>query len=432
MKTQQTKTKEIKIDITDLAFGGRGFGRNDHGKAVMVQGALKGETVLAGITREHKDYDQAEVVQILKPSPDRVEPLCPYYANCGGCNLMHLAYPAQVKAKAAWVERALHRVSGIKPHEVISSPASEGCRNRVRVQVKHKKIGFYARASNDLVEISNCLVAKDAINRILPELAKYLEQWQGPDPKEIELLSGLEDTVFACVIFDRSQRVSKQKIQELRAGLLDTGLAGVRFSVAGRLERWEFSPENGANMYRSADLDLFAFPGFFSQVNFATNDILLEELTKEAGEGQGGEALDLYAGTGNFTLPLLRQNWLVTSVENAAGSLDAIVFGAEANGLKQGLAGFQGKVEKVLPVLWEEKAHFDLVVLDPPRSGAKGLMPGLARLDPTKIIYISCHPAALARDAKELIKLGYEPCSFMVFDHFPHTGHVEALLAFEK
>jgi 23S rRNA (uracil1939-C5)-methyltransferase len=213
---------------------------------------------------------------------------------------------------------------------------------------------------------------------------------------------------------------------------LDAGFSGIRFSVAGRLEHWEFAKENAVGMHNSENLDLLAFPGFFSQVNFATNELLLTELAKEAGEGNGREALDLYAGTGNFSLPLLSQGWLVTSVENAAGSLDAISFGAELNGLQKGLAGFQGRVEKVLPVLWEEKACFDLVVLDPPRAGAKGMMPGLARLDPSKIIYISCHPAALARDANELIKLGYQPGSLMVFDHFPHTGHVEALLGFEK
>jgi 23S rRNA (uracil1939-C5)-methyltransferase len=216
-----------------------------------------------------------------------------------------------------------------------------------------------------------------------------------------------------------------RRLEDMAAG---GGFAGLR----ARRGPWPFSPESGVTYFQEEDLNLIAFPGLFCQINFAVNRLLIRSVLAAAGPGQGRPALDLYAGSGNFSLPLAQAGWQVLALEGAAGSVQAGKYLAGLNRLSRALEFLHEDAGHALTRLAAQGLRFDLVMLDPPRAGAKGLMPALAALKPEEVIYVSCHPAALARDAAALGQAGYEPVSLEVFDMFPQTGQVEVMLILKK
>ncbi|MBI4798114.1 MAG: class I SAM-dependent RNA methyltransferase [Desulfarculus sp.] len=441
--------QDLELDILDLAAGGRGLGRAEDGRVVFVAGALTGERVTAHVTRVKRDYAEAQAVDILRASPQRVEPACPLYGRCGGCDLMHLDYPAQVEAKAAWVRRALWRLDLLPEARVLASPLAWGFRNRLRLQVQEGRVGFFARGGHQLVEVAACPVAAPAANALLPGLAAALgrPEWSG--------LAWVE------VLADESQAFLTLGWQgggdpPSLAGLAqEVGAQGARLCRGEELAGWPLGPEGGLVYHQEAGLTLRAYPGVFCQVNFAANRLLLDEVAAAAAELRaalappeeaapverealeaatapaGLEALDLYAGAGNLGLPLAAAGWRVLAVEGDQEACRAAVVQAHQAGLQERYMVQAAEVGQALAGLGRAGRGFDLVLLDPPRGGAKDLMPGLLELQPARVVYVSCHPAALARDAAMLVGAGYRPNGLTVLDFFPHTGHVEAVLVLD-
>ncbi len=423
MSAQETM---MELELTGLATGGRGLGRDASGRVVFVAGGLAGERVRARVERERPQYLEAVAEEIIQASSQRVQPRCPLYGRCGGCDLMHLEYAAQVEAKTAWVLSALRRLPGLPAPQVFPSPRPWGYRNRVRWQVEQGRLGFYAAASHELVETPACPVCDPALEALLPELARVLEQAACPDLEWLEGL-GADGRVFL------SLGLKTPAPEALLAALAALpGVAGVRPMLAGRPQPWPFKPENGLAYHQSPRLAMLVFPGLFSQVNLAANRLLTQAVVQAAGAGRGGSALDLFAGSGNFSLPLALEEWQTLAVEGDSSAAAACRAQAKAAGLENRLEAVAAPVQEALKELVKQKQSFGLVVLDPPRAGAKGLMPGILKLEPRRIIYVSCHPAALARDAQELARAGYAPRELAVVDMFPQTGHVEAMLVLDK
>jgi 23S rRNA (uracil1939-C5)-methyltransferase len=401
------------------------------GRVVLVEGSLAGEEVLAALMQVRKDYIAARTLKVINSSPLRTKPKCPLFGVCGGCDLMHLDYAAQVESKAAWVAESLRKLPGLPQVEALASPKQWHYRNRLRFQVRAEGVGFFAKSTRSLVPVESCPVADESLKRILPRLAPDLAAYGGPRPLWLEALAG-PGGVFFTAGFKPSAHLNRRHQRSLYLMLTRLGAAGVRFSLGKRLGAWLISQDNGLPCLELDDLTLWAFPGLFCQVNFAANRLLVQTVLDLAGPGQGGQALDLYCGSGNFSLPLAARGWQVLGVEGSASAKPVAQAQAQWNQL-DGQAGFMtAPVRSALAQLGREGRHFGLVVLDPPRAGAKGLMPQIARLKPLQIIYISCHPAALARDAMILHELGYAPEALYTVDLFPHTGHVEAVLAMRR
>lgn len=416
-----------RVELHDLAVGGSGLGRLADGRVVFVRGGLAGETVRARILRQRKDYAEAELLEVLTPSPRRVDPVCPVHGRCGGCDLMHLDYPAQVEAKAGWVVRALRRLEGLPQPLVLASPRQWGCRNRVRLQLRQGVPGLFARQSHQFVPVKSCPVAAAGINRLVPELSTALAEPPWNECRWVEVLAG--DQGPAMLTLDWPGQEPPEDLEALAAGL---GAAGIRLAGPEGLEPWPLRPETGLVCYDDPGLALRAFPGHFSQVNWAGNALLIQAVREAAAGLEPGAALDLYAGGGNFSLPLMSAGWRVTAVEGQEEAAQACFVQAGWAGLAERLQVRAQAADLALGQMTAAGQRFDLVVLDPPREGAKGLMSGLFALGPRRVAYVSCHPAALARDAQELAASGYRPSGLTVLDLFPHTGHVEAVLVLDR
>lgn len=421
----------LELDIADLAAGGRGLARGPQGRVIFVSGALPGERVRAEIIRERKDYAEARTLEVLAASDQRVTPPCPAYGRCGGCDLMHLDPEAQVKAKAAWVAAALSRLGPTPPTRVMPSPRPLAYRNRVRFQMADGRLGFFAAGSNDLVEIDRCPVAAPGVNRLLAGLRA------GPLPEGGEILSGVEvlagdeDLALAALHLPKDARPSRDLRAALTSWAEAAGAAGARLVIGGRPENWPLDPRHGL-VYYPVPPAMWAFPGVFCQVNFAANLLLVEAVREAVAGAPEGAVLDLYAGSGNFSLPLAAAGRVVCAVESSEAAVDAARFNRDTADLAEKVDLIRSDAAHAARLMAKEKWSFSVVVLDPPRAGAKPVMPPLAEIAPQRVVYVSCHPAALARDAAKLIPAGYRMTGLTVLDMFPHTGQVETVLVMDR
>ncbi len=395
----------MRLLITDLTSDGLGVGRAENGQVIMATNALPGESVRVEMGVRKKGYALAETVEVLTASPERVEPPCPYFGQCGGCQLQHLSYAGQVAAKLGWLKNQLRALNPLPAVKVETSPRQLAYRRRLRLHYGQAGGGFFARHSKELVPVDNCLLAAEAARA----------RWAGiaglklPGLEEAEVLAGQpEDKVYLYV----------------GAAMADQSLPGV--VMRGASDALEL--EHGLSYYQSAGLNLRCWPGLFSQVNWEVNQALIANLLALAEPYiNEGLVLDLFAGSGNLSLPLANSGARVWAVEGAFAAVKAGRFMAEEHKLAcrffhQPVAAFLREKSSLRP---------GLVVLDPPRAGVKGLVPHLLKLEPKALLYVSCHPAALARDALSLREQGFNLRALVLLDMFPQTGQMEcmALLA---
>lgn len=425
------KGQSLELEVSGLAAGGRGLARAPDGRAVFVAGGLAGERVRARLTRLKREYAEASAQEVLSASPQRVPPPCPLYGRCGGCSLQHLDYPAQVAAKAAWVQAALARLGPLPAVQQVASPSAWGYRQRVRLAASQNGLGFFAAGSKDVVPLGNCPVAAEGVNRLLPGLAEGLGQIDARHISWLEVLAG-QESAFVTLGLDPRRPLSNRWRAELRRLCRRAGAAATRLAWGRELEPWDYRRESGLVYYADQGLEMTAFPGLFVQANFAANQRLVELVLAAAQEAPPGPALDLYAGSGNFGLPLAQAGRPVLAVEASDEALEAAAWQAEQAGLAELMELRAGDATAAAAELAQEGRALALAVLDPPRAGAREVMEPLARLAPARIIYVSCHPAALARDAAVLLQAGYQAAQVWAVDMFPHAGHTEAMLVLDR
>jgi len=377
----------LKLRIEKLVAGGDGLAFHE-GKAVFVPLALPGELVLASISRERRDFLQAELLEVLEPSRYRVAPACPIYGECGGCNLQHLSYPRQVEEKAAIVSEALRRTGRIEREEIPAVPSLPfSYRNRMQLHLTGEgRLGFMRRSSSELVEAASCLVA-----------VKPIQAW-------MEARAG-----------------SSRAFDELKPYILGKD----RFLVFGYQDEVWIEGERGVVEAKVAGEPIrFHLKGFFQ-----SNLYLLEYFVPDALGGLSGEsAADLYCGVGLFGRFLAKSFSRVTCVEHNPFALDLA---------RQNLPGKGNDFHALTVEDWVRsegaKRRFDCVVVDPPRTGLSGpVREWLGRARPRMIVYLSCDPVTLARDAGELTRAGFALESIKAFDFYPQTGHVECHARFVR
>jgi 23S rRNA (uracil1939-C5)-methyltransferase len=436
----------IRLTIDKLGARGVGLARVG-GKVVMAPLTAPGDRAEVEIIRSHRYYDEARVLRILEPSLVRREPPCPCFGSCGGCQLQHLAISYQQKVKESlFREMLLHR--GLVPSEVIGpllSPPSElGYRSHLDLHLAGGSapyLGFMGWGEKKVVPVKNCLVALSPLQRLLPPLQVLASSGRLAGIDNLALSCDAPgDNVSACAYSAvRRDRKSLDLFVQALSDLM--GMRGVSvYPQKGKHPGGHFlkNGEMGGVFYAiplpggRGDALLEVRPGAFRQANPEGNRMLVSTVIGLAERGLHRRIADLYAGVGNFSVPL---SYLGEEVVAMEGKGLAVASG-KANGGRWGMGNLRwvaGPVRKALEASLNKQEHFDLVVMDPPRTGARDILGELLLLRPGRILYVSCDPATLVRDLRVLLKDGkYRPVKIQPLDMFPQTFHVESITLLEK
>ncbi len=430
------------VNIEKIISGGLGLGRLDDGMIVLTKFVLPGERVRVKETKKRRGYMEALPVEILDGSPDRIIPPCPYFERCGGCSFQHMSYSAQLSVKKDIVQESLTRARVALDHTeinpVLPSPKTFHYRFRIRLQVTSDgKIGFYQSGSNNLIEISRCLVATERINTALQELTGCaLIKNTGADLREIELLhSPADDRLFAVFHEQRGKKLSTEFFKEFKKTSsleISIFLKNKRtLSPVGESTAPEVLSQSFDESICGRAFDISWSPGCFSQVNAEQNLGLIKLVCLLFTKTESRKLLELYCGMGNFSVPLGLSGATVTGYEQNSESIKWARRNAEMAGLKK-FFFHTGDVAQKLNELPGGTNRFDAIVLDPPRQGLGKSTPLLASLEPRTILYISCDPATLARDLAMLVERGYKLTTLAPVDMFPQTHHIESVALLEK
>ncbi|NKQ10991.1 23S rRNA (uracil(1939)-C(5))-methyltransferase RlmD [Pseudomonas sp. SST3] len=432
-KPQIPTGKKQRLSIERLANDGRGIAFVD-GRTWFVDGALPGEEVEARVMGARSQIVEARSERVLAASAQRRMEPCPHARVCGGCNLQHLSAADQLALKQRSLAEQLSRLAGIEP-QVWAPPLSGpefGYRRRARLAVRWDNkarrldVGFRAGASQDIVSIRECHVLVQPLQTLLPALLSVLHALDKPQAiGHVELFSGTAD----AVLVRHTAALAEADLQRLTAF---AQAQGVQLWLQGEGPPQPLDPAYALGYRLPAwDLELAWRPGDFIQVNASVNEAMvaqaLDWLAPEAGE----RVLDLFCGLGNFALPLARQGATVVAVEG----VDEMVERARTNAAHNGLVNahfYRADLSKPLADAQWADGGFAAVLLDPPRDGALELVRQMATLGARRVVYVSCNPATLARDAAELARQGYELKRVGVLDMFPQTAHVEAMALFER
>ncbi len=428
----------VEADITNLTHDGRGVA-HINGKAVFVTGALAGERVRLRFSGKHRHYDEAVVEEVLRASPDRVTPRCPHFGVCGGCALQHLDATAQIAVKQRELLENLERIGKVQPENVLAplTDAPWGYRRKARLSVKfvEKKgrvlVGFRETNGRYVADIGRCEVLHPAVGERIAAIAQMIESLDSKcDIPQIEVAAG--DDVVA-LIFRHLQPLSSHDTDALTA-------FGKRHQLAIYLQPGGIDsvtplwPAEARLNFRLPvyDVELEFRPLDFIQVNAGMNRRMIDHALGLLDPKPTDRVLDLFCGLGNFTLPLARRAAHVTGVEGEAGLVRRAGENARHNGIANAdfFAADLAADQRNSP--WARADH-DLLLLDPPRSGAAEILEYLPRRGVRRVVYVSCHPASLARDAGTLVnRHGFVLKSTGAMDMFPHTAHVESIAMFER
>jgi 23S rRNA (uracil1939-C5)-methyltransferase len=407
--------------IEKLVPGGAGFLRLSSGQGAFAPGALPGERIRVDLAEDHQTYLQATRWHLLEASPDRVQPVCPVQASCGGCDLMTLDYGAQLRQKVEILRDALTRTgrfAALPELGFIAADEPLAYRSRIRLHIaKDGRIGFFASGSRELVEIPGCRVAQPELDQALLTLRAIASQHLAElaSFSELELRAAPAGPKIALRLLPIAQRKGD-------ASALVAALSRVfRVSIGEQSP----APEHDQRFPLPGGVELRVSGDAFTQVNWEVNQRLVQALLDGAARRDVSTFCDLYCGAGNFSLPLLARGLSGVGIEGSKAAIAAAKRASSEQGFSR--AEFiAGDVKQALATL-PRAASFDLVVLDPPRAGAREILPELISRAPRHIAYCACDPVTLARDLRTLCDSGYFLAEVSGFDMFPQTHHFETL-----
>jgi len=435
---RRVSAEPIALDIENFTHDGRGVARVD-GKAIFVSGALVGERVVAKLTAKHRQYDEAEVIEILQASPDRVVPGCAHFGICGGCALQHLAPAAQIAAKQQTLLDNLSRIGDVTPKRILEPLQGDawGYRRRGRLSVRHveKKgrvlVGFRETNGKYVADLSRCPVVLPAVGERLTAIAELLASMDAV--REIPQIEFACGDALTALVFRHLQPLSDGDLGKLKAFAEREQLA-VMLQPKGLDSVHTLWPEH-ADLYFDIprfDLRLDFDALDFIQVNAAINARMIDHALALLDVQADESVLDLFCGLGNFTLPLARVAKSVVGVEGDHALVARARRNAERNGIRNAEFFVADLSENQRDAAWA-KRHYDRVLIDPARAGADKLIEWFPFKQVKRVVYVSCHPASLARDAGLLVRQhGFKLKAAGVMDMFPHTAHVESIALFER
>lgn len=451
-KPRPTQQPSYIFQVESLSHEGRGIAHygshpdhpvEKHGKKVFISYALPGETVKAQITHAVKRLEEADAVQLLsEASAFRVEPKCLHFKSCGGCNMQHIHPDEQIRLKQNVLQSHLQHFAGIQPEEWLPPLRSlrEDYRRKARIGVRYISnkdklvVGFRERQTNKLTSIDRCLVLDQAFGSItrLKQLLQSLTAKAAIG--HIELAMGDSDIALTV---RHTEKLNPEDVNRLKQFALDKGWQ-LYLQAEGPESLKRVDDEHAAMRlhYRLTDFDVeFGFnPQDFTQVNSTINPQMVKLACDLLELQQGERVLDLFCGLGNFSLPLARCVGAMGEVIAVEGSEEMVQRGAENakyNALSQLKFFSQDLTKDFSHHSWANQG-FDALLIDPPRAGAEEIMHYMPNFGAKRIVYVSCNPATLARDAGLLVQQGYRLVKAGVMDMFTHTGHVESIALFEK
>lgn len=426
--------------IESLEHEGRGV-THVEGKTIFVDGALTGETVEYASYRKKPSYELAQTVRVLAPVAVRVAPRCHWFGICGGCSMQHLDPTAQAAVKQRVLEDALWHIGRLRPEQLF--PAIHGTpwgyryRARLSVRLVPKKggvlVGFHERKSSYVADMTSCEVLPPHLSKLLPQLRHLVEAMSRPDRlPQIEV--AVSDAATALVL------------RHLEP-LVDSDLKLLQnFSQAHQLDFWlqpggpdtvvPLDPGAAENLYYTLpefDVKMRFRPTEFTQVNFGINRMLVRRAMALLGPQPGERVADMFCGLGNFTLPMARLGARVIGVEGSRALTRRAEQNADENGLGTAVEFAVANLFEATPESIAALGPIDKMLIDPPREGAIALVKALGAAAPQRIVYVSCNPATLARDAAVLVhEAGYALVGAGIANMFPQTSHVESIALFER
>jgi len=440
------KNKTYEIEISGLGTSGEGVGKFED-FTIFVEGALPTEKILAEIVEVKKNYAVGKLIKILRESSERVKPFCRIYENCGGCQLQHLSYAAQLKWKCQQVVDAVQRIGkihGVEIFETIGMKNPLRYRNKMQFPVgKNLAVGCYARGSHKIIDTDSCLIQKETADKVLEVTKKILKRFNIP-PYDEDSHKGIlrhvmcrvglnNELMLVLVTAVKNLPNEKSIVKAIRAELpkISTVQQNIQTFhnnvILGRETKILFGRPNIKDKIGNLQFNISARS--FFQVNTAQAEILYRT-AKDFAELTGKEILiDAYCGTGTIGLFMAESAYKVFGIEIVREAVDD----AKKNARENKIRNAEFIVGDVVKVLLRLDIYADIVVVDPPRAGCdKKVLETFAAMNPSKIIYVSCNPATLARDLAILAELGYITKKIQPVDMFPFSSHVEAVAQIVK
>lgn len=447
------KGDNIELQIAGLGSSGEGVGRYD-GFTVFVRGALSEETVQAEIVLVKKNYAVGKLIKIITASPDRVEPVCPVYADCGGCQLQHLSYAGQLRMKQQQVKDALTRIGhlDIEVLPVIGCNNPWNYRNKMQFPAASGaegkiSIGCYAAATHSVIDTGSCMIQKEANNEVLTTVRKWMQRY-GISAYDEKTGKGLirhvmsrvgvhSGEVMAVLITSAYDIPHKKELVEWLTKYVPNLVSVVQNInkkptniVMGNKTRVLYGQPTITDSLGALSFNISA-QSFF-QVNSEQAEKLYNKALEYAALSGNETVVDVYCGTGTISLYLAKHAGKVYGIEIVAPAIEDAKKNAQENNCNNAEFILGDAAEK-LPQLLAEEVRPDVVVVDPPRAGCEQkVLKAIADVEPQRIVYVSCNPASLARDLAYLAERGYKSMAAQPVDMFPMTSHVETVVWLSK
>ena len=436
-RRRKLKNKVYEIEIEALSHEGRGISHIDN-KVIFTRGALPGEKVIASRTLSRAKYEEADVVEVIEPSLDRIDAKCSVYGICGGCSFQHLSSLNQISAKHDWLQSAFMGQSKVQPKEWLEPIQVEswGYRRKARLGVRYvaKKekvlVGFRERKSSFVTVMSRCEVLHPSLGDNLEILSECIEALSIKEHvPQIEVAIAEKDTILILrhlqplnendekVLIDYAKKLSITWY--LQSGGLDT-IKPLK------------NPVQLTYSIPKHNIEMSFLPNDFTQVNFELNKKMIDLALGLLDLNENDDVIDLFCGLGNFTLPISRYVNKVVGIEGDKGLVERAKANAEQNNITNALFYKADLFEDVSGFEWFRGKNYNKALIDPARTGAIEIVELLPKLNIERLVYVSCNPATLARDTAKLISLGFSLESAGVMDMFPQTAHVESIALFVR
>ena len=422
------------IEITSLAYGGKGLGRID-GKVVFVPFTAPGDVAEIEITADKKGFSEGRVTNLITPSPLRVEPECQFYGRCGGCSLQHMSIDAQLEWKQRILDETLRRIGkleGVEFDRPIASPSPFNYRSRARFHVDGGRAGFFEAGSHRVVDMDSCPLLDTRVNetfldfkqsvlsvKVRPVIYSFEAGISEDDGRTVISILAAPSGGFDWVEFLKPVRHLK-------------GFEVWVMKDRTRKGKFVRAEKDTRLVYTAGGVRFSAGISVFSQVNAAQNRAMVEKIAEFAMLSGKESVLDLYCGVGNLSLPAAKRAARVTGVESSGQAVQQARANAQRNSIKNAVF-HEGDAALWLKQNLKslERDGFDVLILDPPRGGEPQIAESLSTARPARIVYISCSPPTLARDIRQLTGLGYIVSRAVLVDMFPQTYHIESILGLE-
>lgn len=406
--------KLVEVTLITAAYGGESLGRLADGRAVFVPFTLPGERARVRLVEEKRGHARAELVELLEPAPQRVQPRCRHFGECGGCHYQHISYDAQLATKTEILRDQLTRLGGLAEPNVqaaIASPSSWNYRNCLQFHIAQDgRLGFVARQGDWVMPVEECHLPELALNALWPQL-------------EFEPLPGLERVGLRLGSDEEIQLTLESESQEIPEFFTDLDISAVLLGP----ERSTLLAGDDHVLVQVLGRTFLVSAGAFFQINTAAAERMVQHVLDGLSVTPEQTVLDVYCGVGLFSAFLAEHAGAVVGVESSPYACYDFEINLDEF---EHVSLYEGEAEEILPQL---DLHPDMILVDPPRAGLSPVvLDVILSMAPAKIVYVSCDPATLARDARRLSGGGYRLVHATPFDLFPQTYHIESVSFWEK